>query len=188
METCVVTVNDNHARRSNKDDNISLHLQRWTLRINDKSLLDWKGTWTKSELDLDVNTDLSVPGSNLHVLQREIYYNSKEPQRLALLPYGFEHQFCSCLLYFWRSFEFVSNTVWSFWFLCTQKLHFQPDTWSRPVVFILHVLWDIDTKTEHGSFWEGAADCCCDSNGVSLCIIPKTTKPKVLENLQQWFE
>lgn len=72
--------------------------------------------------------------------------------------------------------SFVSNTVQSFWFLCTQGLHFWPDTWSRPVFFIPLVCWDHGTKAKGGSFWEGSADSQWDSNGASWPLAVHNTK------------
>lgn len=141
---------------------------------NDRSLLNCKGKYTKSELDSGVYwflCDPSATGSKVHELQQEIYNGSWETHRLALLPYGFEHQFTLTYSTFKGLLSFDLHSALNFWVLCIQSLHFQSHRWSRPLFFIPSLRWVHGAKAEDRNFWEGAAHWQCDSNGHSVTAL-----------------
>lgn len=134
---------------------------------NDRSLLNCKGKYTKSELDSGVYTGFSVTPLQLapkfmNCSRRFIMAAGKH--RLALLPYGFEHQFTLSYSAFKGLLSFDLHSALNFWVLCIQRLHFQSHRWSRPLVFIPSLCWVHGAKAEDRNFWEGAAHCQCDSN------------------------
>lgn len=108
---------------------------------NDRSLLNCKGKYTKSELDSGVYTGFSVTPLQLapkfmNCSRRFIMAAGKH--RLALLPYGFEHQFTLTLLLkvFW---VLIYTVLWIFGFFASRGFIFNligdPGHWFLYPVF-----------------------------------------------------
>lgn len=121
-------------------------------------------------------TPASVLGSTVHVCQREIYYGSQELHGLALLPYGFEHQFCSQPLCFRRSFKFCFKHCSEFFISLHSEVSFLTRYMIQAICIYNPRLLRQWHKSRGQAFLRGVADCQCDSNEVSLPLAVYNTR------------